>query len=257
MSQKFGLTGAGPGWLIFSHFPNKGAFDCEVCLASFVSLSSALTLFCSQIIYPEFPIRYFKCSQIFCGLLTLCIFPLSFLKSHILAQFLFLEFTILVRGFFTSSPPLLVNFVTFFFPANTFTHSTSIQHQLWFKAKDHFQTFSFHCSSKHPLCKSRHFFFLLFSCLDTPWMGHIVLYPHRCSVFLHAAKPNWCFGEVIEIASSRPHFAMWAFKHRQVEGFLCSLRCLVCFHLCYLYTRLGISLIHVYAFCKLYKLHSI
>lgn len=143
-------------------------------------------------------------------------FPLSFLNSHILAQFLFLEFTIWVRGFLTSSLPSSCEFCDFFFSANTFTHSSSIQHQLWFKAKDHFQTFSFHCSSKpllenaapSPLCKSHPFFFLLFSCLDTPCRGHIVLHSHRCSVFLHVAKPNCCFGEAIQIASSRPHLAM-------------------------------------------------
>lgn len=120
-----------------------------------------------------------------------------------------------------------MNFVTFFFSANTFTHSSSIQHQLWFKAKDHFQTFSFHCSSKpllenaapSPLCKSHPFFFLLFSCLDTPCRGHIVLHSHRCSVFLHVAKPNCCFGEAIQIASSRPHLAMWALHIDKLKVF--------------------------------------
>lgn len=126
MSQEFRLTGAGPGWLIFSHFSNKRVFDYEVYLVSFVWLSSAFTLFRSQIIYREFPIRYFKYPQIFCGLLTLCIFPLSFLNFHILAQFLFLEFTIWVRGFLTSSPPSSCEFCDFFFfSANTFTHSSS------------------------------------------------------------------------------------------------------------------------------------
>lgn len=142
VQKKSDLAAAGPGWLILSHLSNKRFFDFSL-FRRFCLNSSASSVSFSEYIYPKFPVRYCKCSQIFVVYLTLCIFFLIFLNSLILAQFLFLEFTVWVRA---SSPPFSCEFCDFFFPL---THQHIAQHQLWFEAKDHFPKFPFHFSSNH------------------------------------------------------------------------------------------------------------